>query len=1028
MINNSSSTGRKYQFFEEVKDQLNEKVEEDSKKNEIIISQKDSSEEDSLITLNDVTPNSIDQMNVIDDIIFINGKAIHKIQGTLSRESAILKVYKNEVVDSYRMFNGVYYFFKIHYFSEKPIFVTAGGNFDKYISKGREELFMFTSIKIYDALPLLKKDNKKYPTPKGIKPTDEQYPKLLLKQIKLLKNLKTEELVCDTEGDKMEGYESFQNILIVSINSSFTHIAVGLDKGDILLISAYPNIFDCSEKEMKMRFLPKIIPKDREIHITNLEFSEMYLNNEPKRILYASTATAVYYYEWKYETERGSNSENFIQLKELIQDGKGAYRSCISIKNNLMLLASSNNDFIIEYENLEFGKTWFFEGNKNCVKYFKDHYFIFVVHTEKMSEIHIYDKINKFFISYISENKKIIGICCDNEYIYILYEDNNSKKSIIKLKEKENKDKFEIFYSKNQYETALVYAENSGFEKEKISEIRKKYAEYEYSKGDFDKAILQYIKTINYLEPSLVIQKFLEKSKLDYLIQYLEALEGNKEFQKKGHENAKDYTTLLLNCYIMQEKIPKLKDFMNEKGHNFPVEIIKTAIDVCLETQNVDLALSIAKQKNMNEEYLQILILKLNKLEEALDFVAPPDNKRIEDELILKNRINLLYKFGDYFLKNSENKNKEIQYIFFNRIIGFIEKNMNSLNKNDVIKLIQVFIINDKYFKTLFEKMESYGIEFSQEMIHRRIELYLDEDEKKKKIKQMLMDDKFQGKYDIQYLFILFKYKEFKEGIEILSQIIKKNQELLNIYMSEKDYEKIIDICSNNNNTDTTISSCGLVLNYFLDKNLRKSMNNEEISKLDEFLKKFLMKILDENLMLPVSVLQIINERNNDLPIDIINPFIEKALEKQIFYLENSSKKIDIYSEQINEANQKITELNTNALPFNLNICDECDMGLSFPCVCFKCGHNFHSLCINANIEGEDTPLDCPKCKRYKSKVDQDIKEAEKYYNYINNIHTFNNELEKSENKMLFLNSLYGKGLFNIEISMPNEANSIQKK
>ena len=237
--------------------------------------------------------------------------------------------------------------------------------------------------------------------------------------------------------------------------------------------------------------------------------------------------------------------------------------------------------------------------------------------------------------------------------------------------------------------------------------------------------------------------------------------------------------------------------------------------------------------------------------------------------------------------------------------------------------------------------------------------------------------------------------------------------------MSEKVYEKIIDICSNNNNADTTISSCGLVLNYFLDKNLRKSMNNEEISKLDEFLKKFLMKILDENLMLPVSVLQIINERNNDLPIDIINPFIEKALEKQIDYLENSSRKIGNYSEQINEANQKITELNTNALPFNLNICDECDMALSFPCVCFKCGHNFHSLCINANIGGEDTPLDCPKCKRYKSKVDQDIKEAEKYYNFINNIHTFNNELEKSEDKMLFLNSLYGKGLFNIETSIP---------
>ena len=226
---------------------------------------------------------------------------------------------------------------------------------------------MSTSVRIYDAIPFINTKKERYPVPKGAQPTDEQYPKLLLKQIKLLKKLSTNELVCDTAGDKMEGYESFQNIVAFAINSTFTHIAIGLDKGDILLISAYPNLFDCSAKEMKMIFLPKITPKDREIHITNLEFAELYLNKSPKRVLYASTASAVYYYEWNYETERGSTSENNIQLKELVQDGKGAYSSCIAIKNNLMLLASSNNDFIIEYENLEFGKTWFFEGNKNCV-------------------------------------------------------------------------------------------------------------------------------------------------------------------------------------------------------------------------------------------------------------------------------------------------------------------------------------------------------------------------------------------------------------------------------------------------------------------------------------------------------------------------------------------------------------------------------------------------------------------------------------------------------------------------------------
>ena len=286
MINNSSSSIRKYQFFEEVNT--------DSKKNEeIFISHQDSPLENTPITLHDVKPNTIDQMCVIDDIIFINGKAVHKINGSLSRESVIIKIYNNKVIDSYRIFNGVYYFFQIRYFFEKPLFVLAGGNFDKYISKGREEQFMFTSIKIYNAKPLLNKDDEKYQIPNNLKPTEEQYPKLLMRQIRILKNIKTDELLCDIEGDKMEGYESFQNIVIISINSTFTHVAIGLDKGDILLISAYPNIIECTEKELKIRFLPKIIPKDREIHITNLEFAEMYINNEPKRILYASTASFI---------------------------------------------------------------------------------------------------------------------------------------------------------------------------------------------------------------------------------------------------------------------------------------------------------------------------------------------------------------------------------------------------------------------------------------------------------------------------------------------------------------------------------------------------------------------------------------------------------------------------------------------------------------------------------------------------------------------------------------------------------------
>ena len=84
MINSSTSNVRKYQFFEEVKD--NSKKEQDQSNNQIINHQ-ESTEENTPITINDITPNAIDQMHVIDDLIFINGKAIHKIQGSLARES-----------------------------------------------------------------------------------------------------------------------------------------------------------------------------------------------------------------------------------------------------------------------------------------------------------------------------------------------------------------------------------------------------------------------------------------------------------------------------------------------------------------------------------------------------------------------------------------------------------------------------------------------------------------------------------------------------------------------------------------------------------------------------------------------------------------------------------------------------------------------------------------------------------------------------------------------------------------------------
>jgi len=1010
MIKSGPSNVRKFQFFEIIKESTNvppEDPENDDSGNPNIPIHLQKSN----ISINNVSVSGARQMHAIDGLVFINGKAIHKKEGKMIRESLVMKILDNRIIDEYRVYNGVYYDFSIKMFEEEPYFVIVGGNFNEYIIDGQKELFMTTFIKIYKATKFIKNKTGRMPVPPGLGPTDEPYPELLVKRIKLLKRLSDEKLVCDTEGDKMEGYESFQNINAFSMSDSFTHAAVSLDKGGILLIYGRPNLLECSTKEMKMIYLPKIIVNDREAHITNLDFADLFIKNEMKRILYASTANSVYYYVWKYENEKYSTAENKIQLRELNQDGKGAYSGCIDVNDKYLLMGSSNDDFIGEYDNLEFGKTWFFDGKKTIVQYFND-YIIFVIFGESESSLQIYDKKNQFFVYYEVGPKKIIGVCSDNNnYVYAFYEESPVKKYIGKLKEKKNKDKFDIFFEKKFFDDAQLYAESLGFDKIKISEISLKHAEYEYSKGDFQKSIDEYIKTINFYEPSNVIQKFLEKSKLNYLIKYLEAIVHNIDFKIRDAEEHKNYTTLLLNCYIMEEDFHKLKEFIDKKGQYFSQDLIKTVIKVCLEAGNIDTASSIAKQNQLIEEYLRILVTKLNRYAEAINILEEPE---INDfQITNQDKIDLYYKFGEYFLQNEEGK-QDFSDKFFNSVSKYIENNKSVLDKKDIVKLIQIFVDSDKFFKILFEKMSSYHLDYDQDMIHRRIELYLEEgdiDKNKDKIIEMIKDKRYVGKYDDQYLIMLFKNNKFFEGVEALSEFHKFNQELLSIYMDRKDYEKIINLCKTYGTKHT--SFWWTSLDYFINKELRNKLNEEEINILNKYLDEFLQKLLESGVMLSIEILDIINEKNNDMSLNILNNFLNKAIEKEYNSIEEQKNRYNDYDTKLNSIVNEITDLKTKAYIANLNKCSECGMPMNLPFVCFKCGHGFHNLCLGVNIGATDK-VSCRRCKDKKNKVNDLLKNNKNFYNTINTLDKLQKELDNNKDKIDFIHKLYGKGLFNL--------------
>ena len=1004
MIKSGASNVRKFQFFDIQKesDIIPEVPEEITYPENTPIHLQESN-----ISISNVTIAGAHQMHAINGVVFINGKAIHKKEGKNIRESLIMKIYNNKIIDEYHIYNGVYYDFSLKYFQNKPYFVIIGGNFNEYIIDGQKELFMVTSIKIYIALPFIENKETRLEVPSSLRPTEEPYPKFLVKKIKILKRLSDDKLFCDDgdEDTKMEGYESFQNINAFHMSDNFTHAAISLDKGGILLIYGRPNLLECNTKDMKIIFLPKIIVNDREVHVTNLAFTELKAKNEFLQILYATTANSVYYFCWKGENEK-YNLENKITLNELNHEKKGAYSGCIDVKHKYLLMGSSTDDFIGEYDNLELNQTWFFEGKKTIVKYFNN-YLMFVIFGETESSLQIYDRRYQYFVLFYVGPKKITGVCFDkDDYLYIFIEEDQNKKRIVKLKEKTNQEKFKIFFEKKFFVDALLYAENCGIDKYKIYEIYKQKADYEYSKGDLASSINEYIKTINYYKPSNVIQKFLERSKLDFLIKYLEVIVNNIDIKIRDSEEHKNYIILLLNCYIMEDNFEKVKNFIRIKGSSFSKDITKSIIDVCLNTENIELSLQISKQYELTEEYIKILITKLNKYDEALDIIENPD--KIQKKVKNQDKIELFYKFSKYFLSKEDFSEK-----FFLIVKKYIENNSKTINKKDVLKLIEIFMESDTFFKILFDNMKSIELNYEKGMIHKRIELYIQDglETNKKNIIQIIQDEKFIEKYDTQYLIMLFKYYNFRDGLEALYEVNKLNKDLLMIYIEKKEYKKIISLCEKYGKNN--VSLWWRSLEFFLGKEFRKELNEEEKKQLNIFFEEFLMKLLESNTLIDLNILDIINDANNDIPLSLINNFLNKALEKHHSLLSDQKKKFQEYDKEINTTLDEITEIRTKGYLFNFKKCNECSLPLDMPLISFSCGHAFHNLCFYSHFSSSGNKF-CLKCKDKKAKVEEEYNkiksDGEKYFN----INKIENELQKSKDKIDFMHQMYGKDKINI--------------
>ena len=206
--------------------------------------------------------------------------------------------------------------------------------------------------------------------------------------------------------------------------------------------------------------------------------------------------------------------------------------------------------------------------------------------------LEVYDTVTK--ISYFAKTfKKIHSITVDNSSIFLFVTPDHQarpgeeRRDLIKLTEITVAEKIKILLSKRQmFDEAEMIAIESQSGPEIRAAISKEQADNLYDNRKYKEAMQHYIKTIGFEAPSYVIERYLDVSNLQFLIDYLEILiETPIQNSKHLFGNNKDYTALLLNCYIKEQRADKIEAQMEKDPCSETIFDVETAIEVCRQKE-----------------------------------------------------------------------------------------------------------------------------------------------------------------------------------------------------------------------------------------------------------------------------------------------------------------------------------------------------------------------------------------------------------------------------------------------------------
>lgn len=216
-------------------------------------------------------------------------------------------------------------------------------------------------------------------------------------------------------------------------------------------------------------------------------------------------------------------------------------------------------------------------------------------------EVRVIDPLNKYVAyRFVPSYFRIRQVWVDHSELLIISEQKEGLQQLLCLAEMEDNDKIDKFMKKNFLRLAYKFASNSGFKPKFLAQLSRVSGDKELDKAKYEEAMHHYKNTIGFLEPSYVLQKFIEKGQVTFNIDYLIAL----------HERSRAdeyHIQLLVNCLLEKKKFEELKKWFTELDSK-EAKFAELAIEACLDYGETDLAKKLAQESKRTDSYVQIVI------------------------------------------------------------------------------------------------------------------------------------------------------------------------------------------------------------------------------------------------------------------------------------------------------------------------------------------------------------------------------------------------------------------------------------